>query len=163
LTWWKFPTAAIPNAAAPLPTEIKFGLNSLNEPIGKSGLYWQRIGFTGGYDLNKGDRPLHLGGSLGFSFLPRFKHDFLWFQEAAALDVNGDIAFNPTQLAGTGDLSLAGVKLAHGGFTWGPEGFLLEGSLTMKLNALFKYGVPLESTGTATFLWPDDSDWQVQG
>ncbi|MDX6665142.1 MAG: hypothetical protein QOG68_1348, partial [Solirubrobacteraceae bacterium] len=162
LTWWRFPFGG-QTYAAPLPTELKFGLNSLNEPIGSTSLFWQRIGFTGGYDLSKDDRPLHLGGSLGFSFLPRFKHDFLWFQEAASLDVTGDIAFNPVSVAGTGDLKLAGVNLLHGGFLWGPEGFLLEGSATMKLNALLKFGVPIETTGTMTYLWPDDSDWQVIG
>ncbi len=162
LTWWKFPVAG-QTFAAPLPTEVRFGLNGLNEPIADTGLFWQRIGFTGGYDLSKDARPLHLGGTLGFSFLPRFKHDFLWFQEAASLDVAGDISFSPVGLAGTGDLKVMGENIVHGAFTWGPEGFLLEGTATVKLNKLITYGVPIETTGTLSFLRPDDGGWQVGG
>lgn len=179
LTWWKLPgtfNAFLPDEkvpaepmelAAPLPTELKMSVNALNRPAGATGLFWQRLGLAGGYDLSKNDQPFHLGASAGFSFLPRFKHDFFWFQEALTLDVSGDIAFSPTTLTGVADLkTLDKLNLLHGGFSYGPDGMILEGTTRLPLPQMWLFTggrASLVFEGKSAILWPAGGKWQWQG
>jgi hypothetical protein len=150
----------------PWPTRIAMNLNSLNKivpPLAEAGIFWQRIGLTGGYNLNFADPPFDVGGSIGFSWLPRFKHDFLWFQEAASLDATGDIVFGPFALKGTGDLKVIGANLVHGAFSIGTEGLDLVGTAGLDFNEILRVGIPLNFRGLIHLGMPAGAAWQLGG
>ncbi len=141
--------------ALPGLTSVSVNVNNINKYIADTpGLFWQRFGFTGGIDVSNPLGAYKLGGSVGFTWFPRFKSDYLWFQELASLDGSGTFTFDPFSFLGTVDLKVINSTLLHGQLRLGPTGLFGEGDVGIHLDQVLHVGFPASITGTGHLVIP---------
>ena len=113
---WAQVTVAGQNLVLPALENLVVQVNNINEYIPDTpGLFWQRFGATLGVDLSNPLAPLLAGANLGFTWGPRFKHDYLWFQELLSLDASGSLTVDPFSFTGIADLKAANATLVARG------------------------------------------------
>ncbi len=140
-------------------TSLSVHVNNINRYInGTPGLFWQRAGFIGGIDPTSPTGAFTLGGSVGFTFLPRFKSDFLWFQEVASLDGSGTFTFDPFSFTGTTDFRVVNATLIHGAMKLSHDGLLLQGTAGFNLNQVLRIGFPASIQGSGSLSLPTTGD-----
>lgn len=140
-------------------TRISVNVNNINEYIeGTPGLFWQRVGFTGGVDPTNPTGAFALGGSVGFTWLPRFKSDFLWFQEILSLDAGGTFTFDPFSFGGNAALKALNATLISGTMKLNHDGLNLTGTAGFNLNQLLRVGFPASIQGTGSLSLPTTGD-----
>jgi len=138
-------------------TSLGVQVNNINEYIeGTPGLFWQRIGLSGGYDPTTG--AVSLGGDAGFTFLPRFKHDLLWFSEIASLDASGTFTFDPFSFTAIADFRIANANIIHGKMKLNHDGLLLQGTAGFDLHQILRVGFPASIQGTGSLSLPTTGD-----
>ena len=148
----------------PFPKHISTQIQSLNRPVYPPWqLYWQRAGAEIGVDVDNPAHPYQLAASLGFSFLPRFKHDFLWFQELASLDARGVLEVAPFAVYGTADLKVANANIVHGEFSADSDGIFLEGDSGLDFSQLVRIPFPLKVRGQTIWAFATGAGWGMAG
>jgi hypothetical protein len=139
----------------PVPVHFDVSANGINKLIpwlAEAQIYWQRFDFNVGLDLSKitdPNPPFQIGGGFGFSWLPRFKNDHLWFQEVASIDGDGSVDLtSPFDVSGDASMKVANVPVIKGKLRWDGNGFSLTGQASFDLNKVLR--VPLLGTFLGT-------------
>ncbi len=160
---------ALGNLPVPGLVNLNVQVNNINKLIPDTpGLFWQRFGLDGGIDTSSPLSPWTIGGNVGFTFLPRFKSDYVWFQEVASLDGSTTFDFDPFSFNGTLDLKVAGATILHGSAKLDHTGLFLSGDLGLDLNQVLRVRFPASFKGTGRFSLPTNAPtlfggWQLDG
>lgn len=154
------------SVAIPGLVRVAFNVNNINKYIPDTpGFFWQRWGIKGGIDPTNPLGAVELGGSLGFTWLPRFKSDYLWFTEVLSLDGEGNFTFDPFSFKGGLELKGLGATLMRGQARITPENNLeYEGELGLNLNQILRVGFPAQLKGTGKLVVPEVlTGWYFSG
>lgn len=145
------------SVAIPGLVRVAFNVNNINKYVPDTpGFFWQRWGVKGGIDPTNPLGAIELGGNVGFTWLPRFKSDFLWFTEVLSLDGEGSFTFDPFSFKGGLELKGLGATLMRGQARITPENTLeYEGEAGLNLNQILRVGVPAQIKGTGKLVVPD--------
>lgn len=162
-------TAQVFGHTFPIPglTSLSVQVNNINQYIeGTPGLFWQRLGLNGGIDVTNPLGAVRLGANVGFTWLPRFKSDYLWFQEVASLDGGGELTFDPFSFSGSAALKALNATLVSGAMKLNHDGLYLQGTAGLNLDQLLRVGFPAAIQGTGSLSLPTTGDtflgnWQL--
>ena len=149
---------AIGNLPVPGLVNLSVQVNNINKYIPDTpGLFWQRFGLDGGIDVNNPLSPWTIGGNLGFTWLPRFKSDYVWFQEVASLDGSATFDFDPFSFNGTLDFKVANATIIHGQAKLDHSGLFVSGDLGFDLNQVLRVRFPASIKGTGRISLPTNT------
>jgi hypothetical protein len=141
----------------PLPglVHASWQVNNINKYVPDTpGVFWQRWGVQGGIDPTNPLGKYEIGGNLGFTWLPRFKSDYLWFTEVLALDGEGAFDFDPFAFKGALNLKAINATILHGQAKLNHSGLEAEGEFGLNLNQVLRVGFPASIKGTGQLLLP---------
>lgn len=125
--------------------------------------FWERLGIDGTFDLASRPPQLGLSAKTRFTFLPTFKHDFLWFQEAAAIEFAGGLNLKPTLgfCCGRATMFLADTPIINGTGAINSSGMQIEGSGGIDLSQL-RFPLPLQVSGVGSFTAAGFDNWKLE-